>query len=80
MPTVARDGPYRLFFSSNEGSEPEHVHVMRGSGRLTAKFWISPVRLADPGRSRAVELSAIAGIVRRFELEIREAWHEHFAE
>jgi len=29
MPTVARIGPYRLFFYSNEDTEPPHIHVQR---------------------------------------------------
>jgi hypothetical protein len=42
MPTVVRVGPYRMFFYSNEGSEPAHVHVEAGDH--VAKFWLSPVR------------------------------------
>jgi hypothetical protein len=49
-------------------------------GRLTAKFWIAPVRLARGGRFPAVELSLIATIVTRLEPEIEEAWRGHFAE
>lgn len=79
MPTVLRDGPYRLFFYSNEGAEPPHVHVAR-DGRPTAKFWLAPVRLARGGRFSAVELSVIATIVERFESQIEEAWREYFAE
>ncbi|MFT4029335.1 MAG: DUF4160 domain-containing protein [Protaetiibacter sp.] len=78
MPTVAREGPYRLFFYSNENAEPPHVHVERGRGRITAKFWIAPVRLARTGGMRPVELSAVAAIVRRRERQIEEAWHGHF--
>jgi hypothetical protein len=78
MPTVAREGPYRLFFYSNEGAEPPHVHVEHGRGRRTAKFWIAPVRLARTGGLRAVELSVVAAIVRRHEDQIGEAWREYF--
>jgi len=78
MPTVAREGPYRLFFYSNEGREPPHVHIARDRGRRMAKFWIAPVRLARAGGLRPVELSAIASIVRRREREIRKAWREYF--
>lgn len=78
MPTILRDGPYRLFFYSNEGEEPPHLHAERDRGRVTAKFWIAPVRLAHAGRFGAHELSVLAQIVRRSELDIERAWHEHF--
>ncbi len=44
MPTIARIGPYRIYFYSHDASEPEHVHVDRGD--RTAKFWLRPVALA----------------------------------
>ena len=80
MPTVAREGPYRLYFFSNEGREPPHVHVERDRGRRTAKFWIAPVRLAHVERFTAVELSTIMSIVQRCESQIGRAWREHFGE
>jgi hypothetical protein len=30
VPKVARSGPYRFFFFSNEGLEPRHIHVQKG--------------------------------------------------
>jgi hypothetical protein len=44
VPTVLRVGPYRFFFSSNEGTEPPHIHVEAGSA--SAKFWLQPVALS----------------------------------
>lgn len=44
MPTVLRSGPYRVFFHSDEGHEPPHVHVVRDD--RIAKFWLDPVKLA----------------------------------
>ena len=32
LPTVARIGPYRFFFFSNEGTESPHVHVQHEGG------------------------------------------------
>ena len=46
MPTVLRTGPYRLFFFSNEGTEPMHVHV-EAAGNY-AKYWIRPVIYERP--------------------------------
>ncbi|WP_417738678.1 DUF4160 domain-containing protein [Rosistilla oblonga] len=44
MPTVFRNGPYRLFFYAGDRDEPAHVHVERDD--YEAKFWLDPVRLA----------------------------------
>ncbi|MXY51953.1 MAG: DUF4160 domain-containing protein [Gammaproteobacteria bacterium] len=78
MPTVLRQGPYRLFFYSNEAGEPVHVHVERD--RDVAKFWLDPVRLQRSGGFRAAEISRIAGLVEEHSEEIIEAWHGHFGD
>lgn len=76
MPTVVRYRAYRLFFYSNESLEPPHVHIERG--KLTAKFWVSPVALAHPGGFAPYELNRMFAIVTLREQEILEAWHDHF--
>ena len=76
MPTVLRHGPYRLYFYSNEGDEPPHVHIDRDSS--TAKFWLAPVRFASSNGFRAVELRQIENIVRANETAILQAWHDYF--
>ena len=45
MPTVLRVAGFRFFFYSLEGSEPPHIHVEHGDN--VAKFWLSPVDLAE---------------------------------
>lgn len=47
MPTIFLFEGYRFFFFSNEGNprEPIHVHVRKDGSR--AKFWLSPVGLAN---------------------------------
>ena len=55
-PTVLRVERYRLFFFSNEGHEPPHVHVQDG-GKL-AKFWLEVVTLAA---STGFATSTLAG-------------------
>lgn len=76
MPTVARDGPFRFFFYSNEGSEDPHIHVER-DGR-TAKFWLDPVALAASGHFSPVQLREIERIVRKDEAMLIKAWNEFF--
>ena len=37
-------GPYRVFFTSFDCTEPAHVHVERENN--TCKFWLEPIELA----------------------------------
>ena len=76
MPTVLQVGPYRMFFYSNEGSEPPHVHVEAGDN--VAKFWLAPVRTARPGGFSAHELRKIARIPEEHQSELERAWHDYF--
>src|SRR5579884_3897445 len=58
VPTIARVGPYRLFFYAGDRDEPPHVHVERDDS--VAKFWLDPVRLQRAVGFRAAELRQIA--------------------
>jgi hypothetical protein len=61
MPTVARIGPYRIFFFSNDGVEPPHVHIQRD--RALAKFWLDTVELASTTGFRTHELRQLERLV-----------------
>jgi hypothetical protein len=76
-PTVLRLGPYRLFFFSNEGTEPAHIHVQRD--RKLAKFWLVPVNLAGSTGFSPRELRKIEVIVSENRERLLEAWNEHFS-
>jgi hypothetical protein len=76
MPTVLRDGPYRIYFYSHEPNEPPHVHVDRDS--LSAKFWLSPVSLARNLGFGARELRQVERIVRDNQTKLMEAWNGYF--
>ncbi|HVT60811.1 MAG TPA: DUF4160 domain-containing protein [Thermoanaerobaculia bacterium] len=76
MPTVARIGPFRFFFYSNEGTEPPHVHVQQES--KVAKFWLSPVALAAAGGFSATELRTLTSLVEEHRNQFVEAWNEFF--
>jgi hypothetical protein len=76
MPTIARLGPYRIFFFSNESGEPPHVHIQRE--RALAKFWLGPVALADASGFAARELRELARLVEDHGEEWLRAWHEYF--
>ncbi len=75
-PTVLRSGPYRLFFFSNEGSEPRHIHIQRE--QMLAKFWLDPVRIASSTASSPTELRRLQRLVEEKAPELREAWDEYF--
>ena len=75
-PTIRREGPYRIFFYSNEDGEPPHVHIQRES--KLAKFWLEPVSLAGSTRFAAYELTRLEGIVEKNRLAFLEAWNDFF--
>jgi hypothetical protein len=75
-PTVAKDGPYRLFFFSREETRI-HIHVAHADGE--AKFWLTPeVTLATHTGLSAKQLREAQIIVESFLKEICDAWSQHF--
>ena len=76
MPTIARIGPYRIYFYSHDMQEPPHVHVDRDDE--TAKFWLTPVALASNIGFRARELRDIRRVVSERSAEFLEAWNDYF--
>ncbi len=76
MPNVARIGPYRFFFYSNENDEPPHVHVAHE--RRLAKFWLHPVELADSSGFPAHTLRELLEIVNKNRKKFLRHWNEHF--
>ena len=76
MPTIARIGPYRVYFYSHDVDEPPHVHVDRED--RTAKFWLGPAALARNIGFRAKELRDIQRMVSERATDFLEAWDEYF--
>ena len=76
MPTVLRTEPYRVYWFSNEGREPPHVHIDRGD--LSAKFWLVPLQLARNTGFSGVELRRISVIIQREESYLVRRWNEYF--
>ena len=76
MPTVLRVDGYRFFFWSRENREPPHIHVERAES--FAKFWLSPVTLADARGFRSNELGELRRLVEQHRAFFEEKWHEHF--
>ena len=71
VPTVVRDGPFRLFFFSRE--EPRiHVHVAHPDGE--AKFWLTPtVHVATATGLTAPQLADAHAVVEAHLQEIQDA-------
>ena len=80
MPTVLREGGFRLYFYSDEGDprEPPHVHVEEAGGR--AKVWIGEVepRLARGKGLSDRDLAVILRLVATHRALILRTWHGHF--
>ena len=76
MPTVFRDGPFRFFFYSNEGTEAPHVHVQEG--KKLAKFWLNPVSMAASRHFQADELSRLERLMMGQRQQLLEAWNGFF--
>jgi hypothetical protein len=76
VPTVLRQGGFRFFFFSNEGTEPPHIHVELGDGY--AKFWLEPVSLSASKDLKSVDLKRAKLLVIEHRLVFRERWREHF--
>ncbi|MDO9226710.1 MAG: DUF4160 domain-containing protein [Pseudomonadota bacterium] len=80
MPVVFRWNGCKFFFFSNEGNprEPLHIHVRCHGAR--AKFWLSPVAVAENIGFAAHELSNLARVVSDNQGQIKGAWHEYFGD
>ncbi len=76
MPTVLRDGPYRLFFYAGDRDEPAHIHVERED--KIAKIWLEPIRLQRSGGFNRAEIGEIQKVVSEHHAELMEAWHGYF--
>jgi hypothetical protein len=78
MPTIARIGPYRIYFVSHDMGEPPHVHVDRDD--QSAKFLLEPVALARNLGFSAKELRTVERIVQEHQPQFLRAWHEYFGD
>jgi hypothetical protein len=78
MPTVMREGPYRFFFFSNEGQESPHIHVK--AGWAEAKFWLSPLEIANNYGFNIRQLNNIQAVIEENLDDLMEAWHEHLSQ
>ena len=76
MPEVLRIHGYRFFFFSREGTEPHHIHVE--PAERYAKFWLTPVVLAESRGFRSAELRELHNLIEENRETFIVAWDEHF--
>jgi hypothetical protein len=69
MPTILSLLGWRLFFYSNEGDEPIHVHCQKGS--MDCKFWIDD-------KSFDIQEAYTYDMSPRDKKQIRKIIFEHF--
>ena len=67
---------FPFFFFSNEGSEPQHIHVERGDG--LPKFWLQPVELVEVYQMKQQEVRQARILVEQHQALFLEKWHEYF--
>jgi len=76
VPTVLEADGFRFFFYSNEGTEPRHIHVEKGSGE--AKFWLDPIELVAANGMKAKELRQARMLIEENADSFRRKWDEFF--
>lgn len=77
MPTALREKGYRFYFVMYDLNEPVHVHVDKQ--RNTAKFWLSPLRLARNHGYREHQLNEIESIIKDRLEQLIDRWNEEKA-
>ena len=74
MPTVLRIRGYRFYFYAQEGTEPPHVHVDKGSG--TIKLWLHDLAIARMEGLKPAEIREVLLLTREHRHQLLNAWHE----
>jgi hypothetical protein len=69
MPTILMLMGWRLFFYSNEGNEPVHVHCKKGA--LECKYWLDE-------EAFDIQEAFSFGLSARDKKQIRKIIFEHF--
>ena len=82
LPTLFRILGYVLYFWSNEGQEPIHIHIGKGMpSHNDTKVWIEPlVHLAhNKGKIPPKDLNRLLQFISLNKELIMEEWNHHFS-
>jgi hypothetical protein len=63
-----------VFFYSDEGNEPVHVHIRKAGG--FAKFWVEPIELEFAKGMKVKDIARAEELVREHSALILEKWNE----
>jgi hypothetical protein len=77
VPTVLVESGFRIFFYSDEGFEPPHVHIEYQGA--VSKFWVNPVQFAGTMGMRASQIKKASNLIEKHEKLILEKWNEFFS-
>ncbi len=82
MPTVLMMNGWRLFFYSNEGSEPIHIHARKGNSEC--KYWID-VDLFEITEAWAYGMTPrlrreVRKIILQHLDQIADSWNNHLGD
>ena len=76
MPTLLRWNGFRFYVFSSDGNEPAHVHIDRDGA--TAKYCLTPVRLARNIGFNPRDLRILEAKVEEEQVRFLEAWRDYF--
>jgi hypothetical protein len=74
MPTFLLIRGYRFYAYAEEGNEPAHVHIDKGSGTL--KVWLADISVAFSERLKPAEIRTALALVRENRSVLLQAWNE----
>ena len=82
MPKICRIGKYVIFFWSNEGEEPIHVHVAQGVPCKDAtKIWLAGFPRLEHNKSKIPprDLNIIMQWLAVNKKIVEKKWNQHFS-
>ena len=82
LPTLFKIWGYILYFWSNEGQEPIHIHIAKGIPKHNdTKVWLEPiVHLAhNKGQIPSKDLKRLLQFIAQNKDMIIEEWNQHWA-
>lgn len=74
MPTFLRIRGYRFYVYAEEGNEPPHVHIDKGSG--TMKVWLANLSVAFSEGLKPAEIRVGLRLTHEHRKALLESWHE----
>ena len=74
MPTFLRIRGFRFYAFAEEGNEPPHIHIDKGSGSM--KVWLEDLSVVWSRGLKPAEIRAALQLTREHRAALLKAWHE----